>query len=1035
MNRHISQSIRYALRSISRKWVCAGLALCCLVAPQATAAPVTAKQAASVVKGWLATDHTPLQTVIGQQIAQTKTFRDANATALYHVVTLNPAGFVIVAGDDLIEPIIAFVPNGTFDPSPNNPLGALVTKDLPGRAAKVKGMKTTKAVGPHLNAKNKWNRLSSAAAAPAGVVTKNASVSDVRVSPLTTTAWSQSTVGRDACYNYYTPPYAAGDSRNYLTGCVATAMAQLMRFWNYPDTGVGTASFAIKVANVSQSRALRGGDGTGGVYDWANMADSPSTLNQRKAVGALCADAGVAVGMEYTSTASSAFMSRSQSALSTTFKYNNSVRGYNNNDAIGDGLTAMVNPNLDARCPVLLGIRGSIGGHAVVCDGYGYSSATLYHHLNLGWANGDTAWYALPTIDTSAGTFDVVDDCIYNIWPAGSGEIISGRITTTSGSAMAGVTVTATRTGGATLTTTTNPQGIYAFPQVPSNSQYLMRATQSGVGFGDQTVFTGLSSTNSSVSGNRWAVNFFPDNPTQFAASPVGASTINLSWLKNPSNQNVMVAFSTTNSFGTPTGTYSAGNTIVGGGTVLYNGSATSFSHSGLTPETTYYYKAWSIQPGTTYTSGESTSAVPGEIVTLINEGFEHAGAMPPGWSQASITNAATWTFINGGAKGSERPTNAHTGSYNAGLFYENSAGTKTMLVTPPINFDNNTLNTKLSFTHYMEVWDGDQDELRVFYRTSASGTWTLLATYLDSVATWTQRTISLPNPNGTYQIAFEGYAEYGHGVYIDDVSVVGTPADAPAIIYPTVTLSQALTQSDPTNAPSINFTASFSVPVTDFTTGDVTLSGTAPGTMIATVTGSGMSYNVAVTGMTGAGTVVASIAAAAAHDTAGNANLASTTTDNSVTYELTRMQSWHQQYFGTIGSDGDADDLADPNHNGVPNLMEYALGGDPMSTTTPGTMLPKAIITPGGRLELSLNRLLDRTDITLTVQGSDSLTGSWPDLASSINGAPFSPLISGVIVTESGTGTTRAVKVEDLYPTSDPAHPRRFMRLRVTHP
>ncbi len=79
-----------------------------------------------------------------------------------------------------------------------------------------------------------------------------------------------------------------------------------------------------------------------------------------------------------------------------------------------------------------------------------------------------------------------------------------------------------------------------------------------------------------------------------------------------------------------------------------------------------------------------------------------------------------------------------------------------------------------------------------------------------------------------------------------------------------------------------------FSEAVSDFATGDVSFSGTAPGTLVGTVTGSGTTYNVAVSGMTGSGTVMASIAAGKAHDAAGNANTASTSTDNTVTYDVT---------------------------------------------------------------------------------------------------------------------------------------------------
>ncbi len=104
----------------------------------------------------------------------------------------------------------------------------------------------------------------------------------------------------------------------------------------------------------------------------------------------------------------------------------------------------------------------------------------------------------------------------------------------------------------------------------------------------------------------------------------------------------------------------------------------------------------------------------------------------------------------------------------------------------------------------------------------------------------------------------------------------------------PTVIINQSGGQSDPTNASPIMFTVLFDEPVADFATGDVTLSGTA-GATTATVSGSGQSYTVAVSGMTGDGTVIATIAADKAHDAAGNGNTSSTSTDNTVTYDATR--------------------------------------------------------------------------------------------------------------------------------------------------
>jgi len=101
----------------------------------------------------------------------------------------------------------------------------------------------------------------------------------------------------------------------------------------------------------------------------------------------------------------------------------------------------------------------------------------------------------------------------------------------------------------------------------------------------------------------------------------------------------------------------------------------------------------------------------------------------------------------------------------------------------------------------------------------------------------------------------------------------------------PTVTINQAGAQTDPATTTSpINFTVVFSESTTNFITGDVTLTGTA-GATIGDVTGSGTTYNVAVSGMASAGTVIAGIASGKATDAAGNGNTASASTDNSVTY------------------------------------------------------------------------------------------------------------------------------------------------------
>lgn len=101
----------------------------------------------------------------------------------------------------------------------------------------------------------------------------------------------------------------------------------------------------------------------------------------------------------------------------------------------------------------------------------------------------------------------------------------------------------------------------------------------------------------------------------------------------------------------------------------------------------------------------------------------------------------------------------------------------------------------------------------------------------------------------------------------------------------PSVTINQAASQADPTNASPINYTVVFSKPVIGFTGADVVLTGTAVATT-AVVTGSGTTYDVLVSGMSETGTVIASIPADRAKDLVGNSNTASTSTDNTVIYD-----------------------------------------------------------------------------------------------------------------------------------------------------
>lgn len=554
------------------------LAICVLALlnvrlPTACAAPADSQRAKAVVLGWLKNNPKPLDTQLGGNVGRVETYQDATGADAYHVVYLEPSGFVVVAADDRIEPIICFAPTGVFDPSEKNPLGALVSRDMGARMAWVRAGAPAKA---GLATTAKWRQFEVGATNPMAQTKSLTSVSDVRIAPLTVTTWDQATAmgyGLAACYNYYTPPYAAGTVSNDVAGCVATMLAQFMYYYQYPTAGVGTAPFTIYTNNVATTRSLRGGDGNGGPYVWASMPASPSSTpspSQCQAIGALVSDAGVSVGMNYSPGGSSASIYTAKNSLTNTFKYKNAVYGQVQNN-IDSNFLAMVNADLDARAPVLLAISDSSGdGHAVVADGYGYSSSTLYHHLNLGWSGYNTAWYALPLVDTSDYTFTSVDGCIYNAFTNGTGEIISGRVLDQNSVPVVGATVTATRTGGGAYTAQTDSQGIYALVRVPSGSQYSLKAAKAGYTTANLACATGTSA-DFSTCGNVWGVNFAINSSStaidHFAWSPIGAQGVNMPFGVAVSALNttngMATSFNGTASF-TAAGVTAVSNTMVG---------------------------------------------------------------------------------------------------------------------------------------------------------------------------------------------------------------------------------------------------------------------------------------------------------------------------------------------------------------------------------------------------------------------------------------------------------------------------------------
>jgi C1A family cysteine protease len=168
-----------------------------------------------------------------------------------------------------------------------------------------------------------------------------------------------------------------------------------------------------------------------------------------------------------------------------------------------------------------------------------------------------------------------------------------------------------------------------------------------------------------------------------------------------------------------------------------------------------------------------SVSVIPPGPAVFLTEGFESAfvSGAPPGWTKAYQTGTVDWTRSVGDSRSGDA---AHSGTYNAMLYYAGTGTHETYLISPVINFGTGTTDANLEFWHKQVRWSPDQDTLKVYYKTSAGGSWILLASYTTNVSTWTKRTIALPNPGSTYYIGFLGNAKWGYGVCIDDVQVRG---------------------------------------------------------------------------------------------------------------------------------------------------------------------------------------------------------------------------------------------------------------------
>ena len=427
-----------------------------------SAATVTADQAKTAVQRWLR-DDPALGCPIQGAVSEVRTCTPTNG-ASFHVVKLATGGFVVTSADTRRAPVVAFSSGADLVEDDANPLWVLLKRDLAIRTqgeSSGGGARLMGAAPSEVEAANeaKWARLLGGGAqlmSAQGI----SSVSDMRVAPLMQSQWSQENVGGNYCYNYYTP-------NHYVCGCVATAGAQIMRYFCYPTAAMPQYTNENCAVNGTPTTLIT----QGGTYSWELMplvpANSSMTVAQRQAIGKLTSDVGICCNMDYASDGSSSGGYMLAHVFTNHFGYASAqVASWKTDQSGSANVKNALLSNFDAGLPVALGLDGYDGGHEIVGDGYGYSDGTLYIHFNMGWEGFDDAWYAPPAMETTQYDFSILDGVVYNVFtnlPLNT-VICSGRVLDASGIPVENAMVTAKISGTSTIvqSVTSNAKGIYA---------------------------------------------------------------------------------------------------------------------------------------------------------------------------------------------------------------------------------------------------------------------------------------------------------------------------------------------------------------------------------------------------------------------------------------------------------------------------------------------------------------------------------------------------------------------------------------------
>ena len=346
-------------------------------------------------------------------LAYTET--SATGKAVYYVFNINlNEGFVIVSAEDATRPVLGYsTENNYVVPSESTAIGFWMKRRakeiLSVRAANIKATPEIAEEWKGNFISHQTNRLSG----NAGTATT------MSVAPLVQSTWNQST-------NYCALCPGTG-SNQAITGCVATAMAQIMRYWSYPAMGKGSSSYCDCTADgFSTQYGVLSADYGATTYSWTAMplANGNITSSNCTALATLMYHCGVSLQMNYAPGGSGSQMITGDDATAcaqisypTYFGYNAAtIQGLYKSNYTDAAWTSLLENELNNGRPVqYAGKDPAYGGHSWVCDGYDINDN---FHMNWGWSGQSNGYFPLNNL-TTTGNFNPVqgDEALIGIEP------------------------------------------------------------------------------------------------------------------------------------------------------------------------------------------------------------------------------------------------------------------------------------------------------------------------------------------------------------------------------------------------------------------------------------------------------------------------------------------------------------------------------------------------------------------------------------------------------------------------------------------